>query len=67
MKMIEHHIQNIIVSNYNNFKTDGKNFFDQPIKNDATTYKNRKIVLVKEMITQLVVCWIILTLKKIIK
>ena len=33
---------------------DGKNVFDQPIKNDTKTYDN--IQLVKEMTTQLVVC-----------
>ena len=35
---------------------DGKNFFDQPIKNDKITNENiGKLLLVKEMITQLVV------------
>ena len=34
--------------------TDGKNFFDQPVKNDKITYKIlEKLLLVKEMITQL--------------
>ena len=32
--------------------TDGKNFFDQQVKNDLRTYDNiRKFHLVKEMIT----------------
>ena len=37
---------------------DGKNLFDQPINNDLKTYENifKKLLLVKEMITQLVVC-----------
>ena len=35
---------------------DGKNLFDQPVKNDKLTYENiRKLLLVKEMIIQLVV------------
>ena len=36
---------------------DGKNLFDQPINNDLKTYENifKKLLLVKEMITQLVV------------
>ena len=34
-----------------------KTFFDQPVKNDKKTYDNiRKLLLVKEMITRLVVC-----------
>ena len=37
---------------------DGKNLFDQPINNDLKTYENifKKLLLVKEMITQLVAC-----------
>ena len=36
---------------------DGKNFFDQPVKNSKITYENiEKLLLVKEMITQLVAC-----------
>ena len=36
---------------------DGKIFFDQPINSNIKTYENiRKMLLVKEMITQLVVC-----------
>ena len=44
------------VENYN-VMIDGRNFFDQPVKNDIKSYENiRKLQLVKEMITQLVVC-----------
>ena len=40
---------------------DGKNFFDQPINSGLKTYENiRKIATVNEMITRLVVCYIIL-------
>ena len=47
---------------------DGKNFFDQPINNNFKTYKNiRKMQQVDEMITQLVIHWIIPISKKIIK
>ena len=47
---------------------DGKNFFDQPINSGLKTYENiRKIATVKEMITRLVVCYIILTFKIITK
>ena len=36
---------------------DGKNFFDQAVKNSKITYENiEKLLLVKEMITQLVAC-----------
>ena len=36
---------------------DGKIFFDQPVKNSKITYENiEKLLLVKEMITQLVAC-----------
>ena len=35
---------------------DGRNVFDQPVKNDLITYDNvRKITIGQEMITQLVV------------
>ena len=40
-----------------NVMTDGKNFFAQPVKDDLITYENiQRLPLVKEMITQLVVC-----------
>ena len=45
MKMVDHHIQIIIfqIKNYN-VNTDGKNIFDQLIKDDKITYENiRKI------------------------
>ena len=36
---------------------DGKNFFDQPLKNDKVTYENiRKLLLVEEVTIQLIVC-----------
>ena len=45
-----------------------KNFFDQPITNDIKTYENiKKLLLVKEMIMQLVVYYIIPTSKRIIR
>ena len=40
-----------------NVMIDGKNFFAQPVKDDLITYENsQRLPLVKEMITQLVVC-----------
>ena len=38
-----------------NIMINGRNFFDQPIKNDLKTYNIRKIEQVKLMITQLYV------------
>ena len=36
---------------------DRKNVFDQPVKNDKATYENiRKLLLVKEMTIQMVLC-----------
>ena len=51
-----------------NVKIDGRNFFDQPI-NDILKHMKRlqKLLLVKEMITRLVVYYIIINLKKIIR
>ena len=47
---------------------DGKNVFNQPVKNNLTTYDSiKKLQQVKEMITQLVVCWTIIISKTIIK
>ena len=40
----------------NNIMINGENFFDQPVKDNKVTYENRKMLQVKEMITQLVVC-----------
>ena len=37
---------------------DGRNFFDQQLKNNTSTDENRKLLLVKELITQLVACLI---------
>ena len=43
--------------NYYYVMIDGKNLFDQPINSNIKTYENiRKLLLVKEEITQLVVC-----------
>ena len=43
-----------------NVKIDGRNFFDQPINDDRKTYENiRKLLLVKKMIAQVVICYII--------
>ena len=41
---------------------DGQKFFDQLVKNDVRTLQ-----LLKEMITQLTVCWNLTILKNIIK
>ena len=47
---------------------DGKNFFEQPVKNDKVTYENiRKVTIDEEMIIQLVVCQTIPISKNIIK
>ena len=47
---------------------DGRNFFDQPIKNDKEHIKTfKKLQLAKEMITQLVVCKIKIISKSMIK
>ena len=47
---------------------DGKNFFDQPVKNNKVTYEILEtLLLVKEMVKQLVVCQVIFTLKNITK
>ena len=51
-----------------NNTVDGKNVFNQPVKNNLTTYDSiEKLQQVKEMITQLVVCWTIIISKAIIK
>ena len=51
-----YYIPNVEIKDYN-VMIDGKNFFDQPVKNDKVTYENiEKILLVKEMTIQLVVC-----------
>ena len=50
-----------------NIMIDGRNFFDQPINNIRHRKILEKLLLVKEMTIQLVACYIILTLKIIIK
>ena len=51
-----------------NVMVDGRNFFDQAVKNDRRTHKNiEKLQLVKVIFTQLVLCEIILTSKKYYK
>ena len=47
-----YNLPNVEIKDYN-FMIDGKNIFDEPIKNDKIT--SEKLLLVKEMITQLVV------------
>ena len=50
-----YYLPNVKIKDYN-VVIDGKNFSDQPIKNDKITYeKSEKSLLVKEMITQLAV------------
>ena len=39
---------------------DGKNFLNQPVKSDMRTYDDIRLQQIKEMITQVVVCWIII-------
>ena len=47
---------------------DGKNFFDQTVKNDKVTYEILgKVLLVKEMTIQLIVCQTIPISRNIIK
>ena len=51
-----YYLPNVEIKDYN-VMIDGKNFFDQPVKNNKVTYENiRKIATVKEMTIQLVVC-----------
>ena len=51
-----HYLSDVQIKDYN-VMIDGKKFFDQPVKNDKVTYKNiSKLLLVKEMTIQLVVC-----------
>ena len=65
-----HYLPNVEIKSYN-VMINGENFFDQPIKNNKVTYENirnkTKLLQVKEMITQLVVCNIIHTFKIAIK
>ena len=53
---------------YYNIMIDGKNFFDQPVKNNKIMYENiRKICTGKDMIIQLVAYYIMLISEIIIK
>ena len=59
--------QNVEIKDYN-VMIDGKNSFDQPIRNNKIKYKNiQKLLLVKEMITQIVFYKTIPTLKILTK
>ena len=63
----EYYLAKVEIKDYNG-KIDGKKFVDQPINNDTkTSEKIRKISTGQEDDYTLVVCKIILTLKKIIK
>ena len=47
--------------------TEGQNFFDHPVRNNLIIYVSfEKLKQAKEMITQLVVCWTIITSKTFI-
>ena len=62
-----YYLPNVQIKDYN-VMIDGKKFFDQPLKNDKVTHKNiLKLLLVKEMTIQLVVCWTISIFKIITK
>ena len=50
----EYYLLKVEIKNYS-VKINGKNFFDQPINDDTKAYGNIK-EMIKEMITQLVVC-----------
>ena len=51
-----YYIPNVEIKDYN-VMIDGKDFFEQPVKNDKVTYENiRKIATGQGMIIQLVVC-----------
>ena len=51
-----YYIPNVEIKDYN-VMIDGKNFFNQPVKNDIVTHEILEtLLLVKEMIRQLVVC-----------
>ena len=62
-----YYIPNVEAKDYN-VMIDGKNFLDQPVRNDKVTYGNiRKLPQVREINIQLVVYWIIPISKNIIK
>ena len=47
---------------------DGKTFFPKPVKDDLITFENiQRLSLVKKMITQLVVCYIIIIFRNYYK
>ena len=53
---------------YYNVMINGQNFFDQSLRNNLITYDGiQKFQQVQGIITQLVVCWIIIISKTILK
>ena len=51
----KYYLPTVEIKDYN-VTIDGQNFFNKPIKNNLNTYDNiKKLPLVKEMITQLLV------------
>ena len=55
-----HYLPNVELKDYN-VMTDAKNVFDKPAKINMTTYNNiQKLQQFKDMITKLVVCWIMI-------
>ena len=50
-----YYLPNVEIKDYN-IMINGENFFDQPVRDNKVTYENiRKLLLINEMITQLVV------------
>ena len=50
-----YYLPNVEIKDYN-IMISGENFFDQPLKDNKVTFENiRKLLQVKEMITQMVV------------
>ena len=50
------YLPNVKIKDYN-IMISGENVFDKPVKNNKVTYETLEtLLLVKEMITQLVVC-----------
>ena len=50
-----YYLPNVEIKDYN-VMIYGKHVFDQPVKNNKVTYEIRKLLLVKKMTIQLVVC-----------
>ena len=51
-----------------NIMTDGRNFFNQPVKDNLITYdNNHKSQLVKELMTQLILYWMMPISKIIVR